>query len=101
MHHKSIHDDQQIDTNSMFLTYAPGESKRPIFNEPFTEYLCSIQYFVDKNAQQMKKEHIHCISEIFLNMNCILLTPVLHQIFQIYFGKQNISKQSRLQIQCH
>ena len=58
----------------------------------------SLQYFVDKNVHQMKREHIHCSSRIFLNMNCILLTLVLHQIFQIYFGKQNISKQSRLQI---
>ena len=24
----------------MFLTYAPGEGKRPIFNEPLAEYLC-------------------------------------------------------------
>ena len=33
-------DEQQIDVNSMFLTYAPGEGKRPIFNEPLAEYLC-------------------------------------------------------------
>ena len=33
-------DEQQIDVSSMFLTYAPGEGKRPIFNEPLAEYLC-------------------------------------------------------------
>ena len=33
-------DEQQIDVYSMFLTYAPGEGKRLIFNEPLAECLC-------------------------------------------------------------
>ena len=78
-------DEQQIDVNSMFLTYTPGKGKRPIFNEPLAEYLCFPSIFCGQNVQQMKREHIHCSSKIFLNMNCILLILVLHQIFQIYF----------------
>ena len=94
-------DEQQIDVNSMFLTYVPDEGKRPTFNEPLAEYLCFPSIFCgQKRPPNEERTHPTEAVGYFLNMNCILLTLMLHHLFQIYFGKQNISKLSRLQIKC-
>ena len=76
-------DEQQIHVNIMFLTYAPGEGEIPIFNEPLAEFLCFPSIFC-RQKHPANEERTHPLgNDIFLNMNCVLLTLMLHQIFWI------------------
>ena len=58
-------DEQQIDVNSMFLTYAPDEGKRPIFNEPLAEYLCFPSIFCGQKCPT-KEERTHPLQQQYI-----------------------------------
>ena len=84
--------------NNEVYTLAPGEGKIPVFKEPHAEYLCFPQFSLDKNNHQTvnaSRRYMHVIS---LRLSYIMWTLMYLLIFQIYFGRKNICKYSKLQI---
>ena len=84
--------DKDIDPTNTTLTFAPGEGKRPIFHEPLAEYLCFPTIFCGQQHAPNSERYTHYSKKIYLSMNYVLLTLMLLQIFQIFFGKQSINR---------
>ena len=88
-------DEQQIDVNSMLLTYAPGEGKRPIFNEPLAEYLCFPSIFCGQKCPP-NEERTHPLKQwdIFKYELCSVDTCVASNIPNIFWkAKHKQTKQ--------
>ena len=88
-------DEQQIDVNSMFLTYTPAEGKRPIFNEPLAEYLCFPSIFCgQKHPPNEERTHPLKQQDIFKYELCSVDTHAASNIPNIFWkAKHKQTKQ--------